>query len=117
MSGGARLAIRIGLHVGEARVRSDYFGTPVVIARRLCERAGRTGAAVDFAGLRDLCQSFAQCTAIFHALSSRDRSDVSQVSITFYGHRGFSAMSANNINGRVGAMRSAYWWPTARIGG
>ncbi len=37
---GERLAIRVGLHVGEAlRDESDYFGTPVVIARRLCDKA------------------------------------------------------------------------------
>jgi class 3 adenylate cyclase len=35
---GERLQIRVGLHVGEAlRDESDYFGTPVVIARRLCD--------------------------------------------------------------------------------
>src|SRR5215470_4042719 len=37
---GERLAIRVGLNVGEAlREETDYFGTPVVVARRLCERA------------------------------------------------------------------------------
>ena len=37
---GARFEIRIGVHVGEALRREDgYFGAPVVIARRLCERA------------------------------------------------------------------------------
>src|SRR5262245_46423893 len=37
---GERLALRVGLHAGEAlREETDYFGTPVVIARRLCERA------------------------------------------------------------------------------
>jgi class 3 adenylate cyclase len=37
---GERLAIRAGLNVGEAFVdESDYFGTSVVIARRLCDRA------------------------------------------------------------------------------
>jgi len=37
---GERLEIRVGLNVGEAlREESDYFGTPVVVARRLCERA------------------------------------------------------------------------------
>jgi DNA-binding SARP family transcriptional activator/class 3 adenylate cyclase len=37
---GQRLAIRIGLSAGEAfREATDYFGTPVIIARRLCERA------------------------------------------------------------------------------
>lgn len=36
----ARLGIRVGLHVGEAlREETDYFGTPVVIARRLCGAA------------------------------------------------------------------------------
>ena len=32
------LAVRVGLHVGEAvREEDDYFGTPVVIAKRLCD--------------------------------------------------------------------------------
>jgi class 3 adenylate cyclase len=38
---GERLEIRAGLNVGEALVdESDYFGTPVVIARRLCDSGG-----------------------------------------------------------------------------
>src|SRR5262245_36853403 len=38
-AGGERLALRVGLHAGEAlREETDYFGTPVVIARRLCEQ-------------------------------------------------------------------------------
>jgi adenylate cyclase len=38
---GERLSLRVGLHVGEALKKdSDYFGTAVVVARRLCESAG-----------------------------------------------------------------------------
>src|SRR6266571_30175 len=41
---GERLHIRVGLHVGEAlRDETDYFGTAVVIARRLCD-SGDGGA-------------------------------------------------------------------------
>jgi class 3 adenylate cyclase/GAF domain-containing protein len=37
---GERLAIRVGLNAGEAlRDAADYFGLPVVVARRLCDRA------------------------------------------------------------------------------
>jgi len=37
---GQRLAIRIGLSAGEAfQEATDYFGTPVIVARRLSERA------------------------------------------------------------------------------
>jgi class 3 adenylate cyclase len=37
---GRRLDIRIGIHLGEAlRREGGYFGLPVVIARRLCDRA------------------------------------------------------------------------------
>jgi class 3 adenylate cyclase len=37
---GARFEIRIGIHLGEAMLRDGgYFGTPVVTARRLCDRA------------------------------------------------------------------------------
>ena len=35
-----RLQLRVGLHAGEPiRQRGDYFGTPVVVAQRLCDRA------------------------------------------------------------------------------
>ncbi len=38
--GGERLEIRVGLTAGEAlRDVADYFGTPVVTAKRLCDRA------------------------------------------------------------------------------
>ncbi len=38
--GGVRLEIRIGIHAGEVlRREGGYFGTPLVIARRLCDRA------------------------------------------------------------------------------
>ena len=37
---GERIEIRVGLNVGEAlREEADYFGTPVVVARQLCDRA------------------------------------------------------------------------------
>jgi class 3 adenylate cyclase len=37
---GEQVAIRVGLNAGEAlREAADYFGLPVVIARRLCDRA------------------------------------------------------------------------------
>ena len=37
---GARLSVRIGLHAGEpVRDEHDFFGTAVVIAKRLCDRA------------------------------------------------------------------------------
>jgi class 3 adenylate cyclase len=37
---GERLAIRVGLTAGEAfRDMADFFGTPVVLAKRLCDRA------------------------------------------------------------------------------
>jgi class 3 adenylate cyclase len=37
---GARFEIRIGIHLGEVMLRDGgYFGTPVVTARRLCDRA------------------------------------------------------------------------------
>lgn len=35
------IAVRVGLHVGEPiHEEDDYFGTSVVVARRLCDRAG-----------------------------------------------------------------------------
>lgn len=41
VAGGERLAIKVGINAGDAlRDESDYFGTPVVVARRLCDRAG-----------------------------------------------------------------------------
>ena len=45
-----RLHVRIGLHVGEpVRDEADYFGTTVVIARRLCDSA--RGGQVRASGL------------------------------------------------------------------
>ena len=39
--GGERLAVRVGINAGEPMSEGDdYFGTPVVVARRLCDRAG-----------------------------------------------------------------------------
>jgi class 3 adenylate cyclase/tetratricopeptide (TPR) repeat protein len=38
----ARFEVRIGIHTGEAmRRQGGYFGTPLVVARRLCDRADR----------------------------------------------------------------------------
>jgi class 3 adenylate cyclase/trans-aconitate methyltransferase len=39
---GERLGMRVGLHVGDTMTwdAADLFGTPVVVARRLCEAAG-----------------------------------------------------------------------------
>jgi class 3 adenylate cyclase/tetratricopeptide (TPR) repeat protein len=39
-AGQVALAVRVGLHVGEpVRDEDDYFGTPVVVAQRLCDAA------------------------------------------------------------------------------
>ena len=39
-AGEIALAVRVGLHVGEpVRDEDDYFGTPVVVAQRLCDSA------------------------------------------------------------------------------
>jgi class 3 adenylate cyclase len=38
---GERLAVKVGINAGEPMSEGDdYFGTPVVVARRLCDRAG-----------------------------------------------------------------------------
>src|SRR5262245_32272515 len=58
---GERLARRVGLHAGEAlREETDYFGTPVVIARRLCEQtqAGQILASGVVVGLLAGRQAF-----------------------------------------------------------
>ena len=51
------LHIRVGLHVGEpSRDDGDYFGTPVVVARRLCDSA-QGGQILTSELLRDLVGS------------------------------------------------------------
>lgn len=41
-AGGEAAGLRIGLNAGEAiSAEGDYFGRPVVVAKRLCDRAGR----------------------------------------------------------------------------
>jgi hypothetical protein len=60
---GERLGLRVGLHAGEAlREETDYFGTPVVIARRLCEQeqAGQILASGVVVGLLAGRQAFEQ---------------------------------------------------------
>jgi class 3 adenylate cyclase len=40
-AGGEAMGLRIGLNAGEViSAEDDYFGTPVVVAKRLCDRAG-----------------------------------------------------------------------------
>ncbi len=59
---GERLEVRVGLNVGDAlRDERDYFGTPVVIARRLCDQAdgGRIVCSALVAGLLSGRQAFA----------------------------------------------------------
>src|SRR5713226_2264985 len=58
---GVRLGIRAGLRVGEAlREEAEYFGTAVVVARRLCETAsaGQILASSMVSGLLAGRQSF-----------------------------------------------------------
>jgi class 3 adenylate cyclase/tetratricopeptide (TPR) repeat protein len=60
---GERLSIRVGLNVGEVlqqKAGSGYFGTPVVVARRLCDRAagGQIFATTTVAGLLAGRQAF-----------------------------------------------------------
>jgi len=58
---GERLGVRVGLNVGDAlRDESDYFGTPVVVAKRLCDRAeaGQVLCSALVAGLLSGQESF-----------------------------------------------------------
>ena len=54
---GTCMDVRVGLHVGEPiRDEGDFFGTPVVVAKRLCDRA--TGGQIVASGLvRELVAS------------------------------------------------------------
>ncbi len=61
--GEERLQVRVGLNAGEILQQesgSDYFGTPVVIARRLCDRAqpGQILCSTTVAGLLSGRQAF-----------------------------------------------------------
>jgi len=61
-AGGERLRIRAGLNAGDAlRDESDYFGTAVVVAKRLCDRAesGQILCSSVVAGLLAGRQAFA----------------------------------------------------------
>ncbi|HEY8172259.1 MAG TPA: AAA family ATPase [Dehalococcoidia bacterium] len=61
-SAGARIDVRVGLNVGDTlRNETDYFGTPVVIAKRLCDRAnaGQIICSALVAGLLSSRQAFA----------------------------------------------------------
>jgi class 3 adenylate cyclase len=59
---GERLSVRVGLHVAEAlREETDYFGTPVAIVRRLCDRA--EGGQILCSGVDIVRQSAGPCAA------------------------------------------------------
>jgi predicted ATPase/class 3 adenylate cyclase len=73
---GERLAIRVGLNAGEAlRDSDDYFGTAVVVARRLCDQAqaGQTLCSDLVAGLLAGHSEFA-----FTALGKLELKGISQ---------------------------------------
>ena len=56
-SGGPHLGVRVGLHVGEPiRDEDDYFGSSVVVAKRLCD-AAKSGQILASSLLRGLVAS------------------------------------------------------------
>ena len=59
---GRQQHLRVGLHVGEAiRREGDYFGTAVVVARRLCDSA-QGGQVLASAVIRDLSGPVPGCS-------------------------------------------------------
>jgi TolB protein len=71
-----QLNVRIGLHVGEPlRDEEDYFGTPVVIARRLCDSASG-GQIIASALVRGLVGSRGNFT--FSDLGPRDLKGITE---------------------------------------
>ncbi|MGO9605074.1 MAG: ATP-binding protein [Candidatus Binataceae bacterium] len=67
--GGARLEMRIGIHLGESIRRDNgYFGLPVATARRLCDAAG-SGQILCSRMISDLLASR-------HSFEFRDRGDL-----------------------------------------
>ncbi|TMK84628.1 MAG: adenylate/guanylate cyclase domain-containing protein, partial [Actinobacteria bacterium] len=53
-AGEGRVEVRVGLHVGEPiRDEEDYYGTPVVVAKRLCDLANG-GQVLTSSLVRDL---------------------------------------------------------------
>jgi DNA-binding SARP family transcriptional activator/class 3 adenylate cyclase len=65
---GRQPAMRIGLHAGEPiRHEDDFFGTPVVVAKRLCDQA-EGGQILASALVRDLLGQRREGTVAFRAL-------------------------------------------------
>lgn len=63
------LGLRIGVHVGELmREQGDYFGTTVIVASRLCDRAG-AGETIVSAQVRELADRHSQTTRLDRAQS------------------------------------------------
>ena len=74
--GGESLNVRVGLHVGEPiRDEEDYFGTPVVIAQRLCASA-RGGQVVASDLVRALIGGRGGVTFGFVVFGHLDRASV-----------------------------------------
>ncbi len=98
-AGGEQLRLRVGLNVGEVLrqdVGSGYFGTPVVIARRLCDkaRAGQILCSMTVAGLLAGNSSFH-----FQALGDLELKGIAQplsVAEVLYGARR-SSLSVNGF--------------------
>ena len=64
---GPRLEVRVGLHVGEPiRDEDDYFGMPVVVAERLCGRAG----AGQIIASEPVCELAARGEYVFRTLGA-----------------------------------------------
>ncbi|MBV8303650.1 MAG: AAA family ATPase, partial [Acidimicrobiia bacterium] len=69
VDGEGRVEVRVGLQVGEPiRDEEDYFGTPVVMAKRLCD-LGTGGQVLTTSLVRDLVGS--RSTATFKSLGPR----------------------------------------------
>jgi class 3 adenylate cyclase/tetratricopeptide (TPR) repeat protein len=70
------LAVRVGLHVGEpVRDEDDYFGTPVVVAQRLCD-AARGGQIIASHLVRALVGALPEvCFGDLHPIELKGLSD------------------------------------------
>ncbi|HEV3234582.1 MAG TPA: AAA family ATPase [Candidatus Dormibacteraeota bacterium] len=127
-AGGAELRVRVGINIGEPiRSEEDYFGTPVNVARRLCDIA--EGGQILTTGLvRDLVGSRGEF-AIVDAGSRPLKGLTSPVEVcevrwqaaaaeTFPLPRELEAPARSSFVGRAADMeRLATLWPTTAAGG
>jgi class 3 adenylate cyclase len=101
--GNTRLGLRIGLHSGEALQESgDYFGMPVVIAKRLCDLCV-AGEVIVSSAVRELSGGDDRHFGELRTMSLKGISTPVKASMLRWTESALRAVSATERSGRLAA--------------